>query len=227
MSQPDRPDAIYYQDGLRVPLAKRVMLGARRAMFRHFLQAMSPTASTSVLDFGVSDIDGEEGNFFEQAYRWPARITAAGIGSGEAFRAAFPAVPFVSLQPGARLPFADSSFDIAYSNATLEHLGSHDERRRILQELVRVGRRCYVTVPNRWFPVEHHTGLPLLHYAPALFRRVLRGSSLSIWAEPANLEFLSRRCLELLGRSSGREFRVARVGLRCGVLSSNLALWTP
>jgi hypothetical protein len=227
VSRPDLPDEIYYQDGLRLPLARRVMLRARRAMLRHFLQAMAPTPATSVLDFGVSDTAGEDGNFLEQSYPWPARITAAGIGSGAAFRRAFPAVGFATLRPGAPLPFGDGSFDIGYSNATLEHLGSDEERSRVLGELLRVARRCYVTVPNRWFPVEHHTGLPLLHYAPALFRRALRGGALSIWADPANLEFLSRRSLRQLGRSSGREFRVAWVGLRCGGLSSNLALWTP
>ncbi|MGI9114530.1 MAG: hypothetical protein ACR2FX_05760, partial [Chthoniobacterales bacterium] len=43
-------------------------------------------------------------------------------------------------------------------------------------------------VPNRLFPVEHHTGIPLLHYLPLpLFRALMKHSPFSYWAEEANL----------------------------------------
>ena len=29
-----------------------------------------------------------------------------------------------------------------------------------------MGRRVFVTTPNRWFPVELHTRLPLVHWLP-------------------------------------------------------------
>ena len=36
-------------------------------------------------------------------------------------------------------------------------------RATFLQELMRVARHGYVTTPNRYFPVETHTRVPLLH----------------------------------------------------------------
>jgi hypothetical protein len=33
-------------------------------------------------------------------------------------------------------------------------------------EAVRVSSRVFLTTPNRWFPVELHTRLPLVHWLP-------------------------------------------------------------
>jgi SAM-dependent methyltransferase len=67
---------------------------------------------------------------------------------------------------GRDLPFEDDAFDIAFSNAVLEHVGGRDEQRRFVHELCRVARRVFVSTPNRWFPVEAHTLLPLVHWLP-------------------------------------------------------------
>ena len=32
---------------------------------------------------------------------------------------------------------------------------------------MRVGKRVFLTTPNRWFPVEVHTRLPLVHWLPS------------------------------------------------------------
>jgi len=34
---------------------------------------------------------------------------------------------------------------------------------------VRVGRAGFVTTPNRWFPIETHCKLPVLHWLPRPF----------------------------------------------------------
>ena len=48
----------------------------------------------------------------------------------------------------------------------IEHVGGEDEQRRFVAEALRVGRRAFITTPNRWFPVEVHTRLPLVHWLP-------------------------------------------------------------
>jgi hypothetical protein len=35
-----------------------------------------------------------------------------------------------------------------------------------VREALRVGRRVFLTTPNRWFPIELHTRLPLVHWLP-------------------------------------------------------------
>lgn len=77
---------------------------------------------------------------------------------------------------GKRLPFVDDSFDVVFSNAVVEHIGGPREARRFLDESRRVARLLVIhTTPNRWFPIETHTRLPLLHWLPRRFHPRLLG----------------------------------------------------
>jgi SAM-dependent methyltransferase len=157
-------------------LADAISIRSRRRKFALFLETMRPTAETRVLDVGVDDFGfGEIGinehgscgtlNFFEQAYPWPERITALGQHEGTTFRQHFPRIPYVQ-GDATELPFEDGSFDIVYSNAVIEHVGGEDAQRRFVAEALRVAPRLFVTTPNRWFPIEVHTRLPLVHWLP-------------------------------------------------------------
>ena len=65
------------------------------------------------------------------------------------------------------LPFADKSFDYVFSNAVIEHVGGVKRARLMLAESVRVARKgAFHTTPDRKFPIEVHTQLPLLHWLP-------------------------------------------------------------
>lgn len=65
------------------------------------------------------------------------------------------------------LPFRDDSFDYVVSNAVIEHVGGPERAQSMLAESVRVARRAaFHTTPDRWFPVEVHTQVPLLHWLP-------------------------------------------------------------
>ena len=48
----------------------------------------------------------------------------------------------------------------------IEHVGGREQQRRFVEESLRVARRAFITTPNRWFPVEVHTLLPLVHWLP-------------------------------------------------------------
>jgi len=155
-------------------LADAVSLRSRRRKLRLFLDELRPTAETTVLDVGVDEVGfggdgGHEGcrthNFFEELYPWPERITALGLHDGAGFKSHYPAIPYVQGDACA-LPFADGSFDVVFSNAVIEHVGARDQQRRFVAEALRVGRRVFLTTPNRWFPLEVHTKLPLVHWLP-------------------------------------------------------------
>jgi len=64
---------------------------------------------------------------------------------------------------------------------------------RFIAELHRVSRRAVcLTTPNRWFPVEVHTSVPLLHWLPAgAYRAILGSTRLKFFADEANLNLLS------------------------------------
>lgn len=152
-------------------LVDAVSLRSRKRKLRLLLEELRPTSETTVLDVGADELGFGEGdgcgtlNFLEEMYPWPDRITALGLLEGAGFRARYPHIPYVQGDACA-LPFADGQFDIVFSNAVVEHVGGRERQRALVAEALRVGRSVFVTTPNRWFPVEVHTRLPLVHWLP-------------------------------------------------------------
>jgi SAM-dependent methyltransferase len=194
-------------------LVDAVSLRSRRKKLRLLLEELRPSAETTVLDVGADELGFGEGdgcgtlNFLEEMYPWPERITALGLHEGTGFRARYPAIRYVQGDACA-LPFEDGAFDIVFSNAVVEHVGDRSRQRALASEAVRVGRKVFVTTPNRWFPVEVHTRLPLVHWLPdSLAHRAYRALGKE-FATENNL--LSRR--ELASLFPGR-VRIVNLGL--------------
>ncbi len=156
-------------------LADAISLRSRRRKLALLLELMQPTAETTVLDVGVDEVShgesgGESGctthNFLEEHYPWPTRITALGLHDGGRFQERYPAIDYVR-GDACDLPFADGEFDVVHSNAVIEHVGGRERQEAFVREAVRVGKRVFLTTPNRWFPLEVHTRLPLVHWLPS------------------------------------------------------------
>jgi SAM-dependent methyltransferase len=182
-------------------LADSISLRSRQRKLRLLLDELRPTAESSVLDVGADELGfGEDDgcgtmNFFEEHYPWPERITALGLHDGEGFRARYPDIRYVQGDACA-LPFDDGAFDIVFSNAVIEHVGGRERQRQLVSEAIRVGRRVFITTPNRRFPVEVHTRLPVVHWLPdALAHRAYRATGKEF---ATDLHLLTRRSLESL-----------------------------
>ncbi len=194
-------------------LVDAVSLRSRRKKLRLLLEELRPTAETTILDVGADELGFGEGdgcgtlNFLEEMYPWPERITALGLHEGTGFRARYPAIRYVQGDACA-LPFEDGEFDIVFSNAVVEHVGDRSRQRALVSEAIRVGRQVFVTTPNRWFPVEVHTRLPLVHWLPdSLAHPVYRALRKEFATEN---HLLSRRALASL--FPGR-VRIVNLGL--------------
>lgn len=216
-------DLVYYDAPEKVPQAAKLLAYARLQMFRLFMSAMRPTPETTILDIGASEHETKEANFLEKMYPYKRNITCAGVGDGVAIKAANPDVNYVSIKPGEQLPFDDKTFDIAYSNAVLEHVGGPEQRRAFLDDSLRVARALFMTIPNRWFPIEHHTALPLLHYWPSAFRWFVRGTNRDYWSRKENLDFLDASRLRSEW-SDDHKPNIQYTGIVCGIFSSNIAI---
>jgi hypothetical protein len=69
--------------------------------------------------------------------------------------------------------FRDRSFDLAFSNSVIEHVGGPDRRRKFAEEARRLGRAYWVQTPSDRFPIEAHTGVPFYFSLPEPMRASL------------------------------------------------------
>jgi SAM-dependent methyltransferase len=196
-----------------VSLADAISLRSRKRKLRLLLDELPPAAETSVLDVGADELGFGEGdgcgtlNFLEEMYPWPERITALGLQDGVGFRSRYPQISYVQGDACA-LPFADGEFDIVFSNAVIEHVGDRPRQRLFVSEALRVGRRVFLTTPNRRFPIEVHTRLPLVHWLPSRIAHRAYEAAGKTFA--TDIHLLSKQALESL--FPGR-VRIVNLGL--------------
>jgi hypothetical protein len=187
----DTIDKIYYAHAGKLPLAQRISFIARKRVVSLFFDIMQPRQTSKVLDVGASEVISFEANMLEQVYPYRHNLVCASITPGKNIVRAYPGVDHVQIEPNRRLPFEDNSFDISYSNAVLEHVGDRSRQAFFVSELCRVSRSVFIVVPNRWFPVEHHTGIPMLHWLPqSLFRSIIQPTPWHYWSKEEHLNYI-------------------------------------
>lgn len=176
-------------DRMKNSLAFRV----RRRIFETFMRECRPGPSSRVADFGVSGHrDHPVHYFFETLYPYRDRLTVIGRAAEEAgwFAERFPGVTFLEADLRS-IPVPTGYFDYGICNAVIEHGGPREQQRILVAEVCRVSRCVLFTTPNKRFPVELHTFLPLIHWLPgAKYRALLRRLGYDYFADVENLNLL-------------------------------------
>ena len=146
----------------------------RRKRQRRFVETFRPGPDTTVLDVGGY------WHFWRELPVQP-RITLLNV-DGPPPPGELPP-GFIFMQgDGRKLPFPDQSFDIAFSNSVIEHVGTLEDQKNFAAEVRRVGRSVWVQTPNRGFPVEPHFIGPTVPGLPRLWQReLLRWGSVRGW----------------------------------------------
>ena len=178
-------------------LAIKIANFQRRRMYDRFLRSTGIAAHETLLDVGVtSDQTYASSNYVEAWYPAKNKITAVGIDDAKFLEQLYPGLRFIEAN-GLNLPFEDASLDVVHSSAVLEHVGSNQNQVRLISECARVARRvAFFTTPNRWFPVEFHTSIPLLHWLPkSYFRALMRRAGREFFADENNLNLMGSQDL--------------------------------
>ena len=148
---------------------------ARRKRAQLFWRELAPTANDRILDLG-----SEDGSHIASILAYRDNVVIADIDPDALERGRRNhGFETVLLSESGKLPFADGEFDIVFCSSVIEHVTVGKERlrdyrtqrefgaaafehqRRFAAEIERVGRRFFVQTPNKWFPIESHTWLPL------------------------------------------------------------------
>jgi hypothetical protein len=58
------------------------------------------------------------------------------------------------------------TFDLVFSNSTIEHVGDQDRRRQFAEVVHTLAERHWIQTPNRAFPVEPHVLFPFQQFLP-------------------------------------------------------------
>ena len=69
--------------------------------------------------------------------------------------------------------FQDSSFDLSFSNATIEHVGEECRQARFAAEVRRLAPAYWIETPSPFCPIECHTGIPFYWYLPQSVREAI------------------------------------------------------
>ncbi|MFA5270773.1 MAG: methyltransferase domain-containing protein [Candidatus Omnitrophota bacterium] len=185
-----------WPNGFIWKITEKATLRSRRKRYDFFISKMKPGPEDEILDVGVAPYFLRGTNFLEQWYSHPHRITALTNDNPERFNDFNKKFPEVKLlfSDGKKLEFSDNCFDVVFSNAVIEHVGGREDQRRFIQEIIRVGKRAFITTPNYRFPLEAHTLIPFAHWFPLkirfwIYKKLGRG----YWADVNHLNLLTER----------------------------------
>ena len=177
---------------------------SRRKKLDHFYGLCPKDAS--IIDVGVSREERKTGkaapskNLFLKTFRYKSdNYTGLGVQDLSGMDQLYPGKRFVQY-PGDDFPFKDNEFDWVFSNAVIEHVGDDGAQVHFVNEMIRVARNVYFTTPYKYFPVESHTNVFLLHWNNNIFYNWCKKHK--PWCTKDSVYLLSRKRLESIMRQS-------------------------
>lgn len=168
---------------------------SRAKKTERFQQLVNSSKANTVLDVGAGiEWVGAQNTLYLEYCSGKIqlqRLVAIGIEDMHPLALRYPRIGFLQGN-GTSLPLADKSFDVAYSNAVIEHIFPISSRKSFIAELLRVAHGIFITTPNKYFPIEVHTRLPFIHWLPqSLANQILGRIGLAYLARGTYFESMS------------------------------------
>ena len=184
-------------------ILKKILLYSRINIFKIFVENVRFNKNSKILDVGTTPIlDSHENIIFHQ-YKWKNNITGFSNQNCNILKKKFKTNKFI-IGDAKNIKLKKNTFDISFCSATIEHVGSYANQKKLVSELFRVSKNyVFLTTPNRSYPIDFHTKLPLIHLLPKyIHRKILKVIGLNYFASEKNLNLLSskdiiRICREL------------------------------
>ena len=151
----------------------------REKRFRLFLNSIAPKATDTLLDVG-----GYPKNWIDRPQP-VARIDTVNVDPVDWDPQSAPGHTIRALcGDGCALDAPDHSYDIAFSNSVIEHVGTWERQQQFAAEIRRVGKAIWVQTPAYECPIEPHVLGLFIHYLPRTWqKRSVRWFTLRGWID--------------------------------------------
>ena len=162
-----------------------------------FLENTVYDNSCSVLDVGTTADTHESNNILLQNTRNNKNISCLSDQDLGILKKKFPHVKNFYLGDGKKTNFPENSFDIIFSSAVIEHVGTFKDQIDFIKECIRIGKhQVFITTPNRYYPIDFHTRIPFLHWLPKKIHRfILKIIGFKFYSLEKNLNLLDRKTI--------------------------------
>jgi ubiquinone/menaquinone biosynthesis C-methylase UbiE len=174
----------------------KILLRFREFFFKVFEDNIAYTKDTKVLDIGTTGSITDQDNIFIKKFKYKNNLTCLSDQNLDNLKSIYPEIKCIQ-SDGRNTYLEDNSFEVVHSNATIEHVGTLDDQINFLKECVRVSKKyVFLQTPNKFFPIEFHTKIPLLHLLPDfIFRNLLKVIGMNYYSDIKNLNLLSHKDL--------------------------------
>lgn len=211
-------------------LRTRFAIKARKRIFDIFMDLYKPGKDDSIIDIGATpDNSLTYSNLFEKYYPYKENFTVSSIEDCSGLVKDLGLREFVKTEPHQKFPFVDKQFKYLFSNAVIEHVGTREQQKQFLKECLRVSENVLLTTPNRYFPVEMHTILPLVHWLPLrYFQWIIRNFwwGGEFWSKTENLNLLWESEIIRLLDEINPDHKTSVMAIRTLGFKSNLIIYT-
>lgn len=171
--------------------------------------------STKILDVGTTPSLDPHENMILNNFKSKKNISCLSNQNLKKLKYQYPLTSFFH-GDGRKMRFKKNKFDIVFSSATLEHVGSYQNQSKFINECYRVSKNLiFITTPNRNYPIDFHTKLPFLHLLPKeIHRNILKFFGEKYLSKEKNLNLLSKKDLnEMCHKLNIRNFKIFKVRL--------------
>ena len=175
-------------------LIKKILLNERKKFVNYLLLLTEYNDNKSLLDIGTTPSLDNEQNIILEKTKNNKNITCFSDQDCNNLEKKYPNIRNFIIGDGLNTNFKDMSFDIVHSNATIEHVGSYNNQISFVKEACRVSKNyVFIQTPNKFYPIDFHTNLPLVHWLPQkIHRKILKFFGLNFYSSEENLNLLSK-----------------------------------
>ena len=180
--------------------------------------------STKILDVGTTPSLEPHENVILNNIKWKKNISCLSNQNLRKLKNKYPLTSFFQ-EDGRKMNFKKNKFDIVFSSATVEHVGSFKNQIKFVSECFRVCKyTTFITTPNRNYPIDFHTRLPIIHLLPKkIHRNILKFFGEKFLSKERNLNLLTENDLINICKSNKiNNFKIVKIKLF--FLVSNLVL---